>query len=75
MTVSQHAQYQDPETESDTWDSAIIHFIIYTCAFPSVNCQNVFWEKKKAYSCAALKDFLNIYIHILLNLKIEKYKN
>ncbi len=36
VTVSQHEQYQDPETEAAKWNSAIIHFIIYTCAFPTV---------------------------------------
>ncbi len=30
MTVSEHAQYQDPEPETAEWNSAIIHFIIYT---------------------------------------------
>ena len=30
VTVNQHAQYQDPETEAA--NSAIIKFIIYTCA-------------------------------------------
>ena len=29
VTVSQHAQYQDPETEAAKWNSAIIHLIIY----------------------------------------------
>lgn len=26
----QHAEYQDPETETTTWNSAVIIFIIYT---------------------------------------------
>ncbi len=39
--MSQHVQYQDPETAAAKWDVAIIHFIICTCAFPSVTCQNV----------------------------------
>lgn len=30
MTVSQHGQYQDPETETAKWNPAIIHFVIYT---------------------------------------------
>lgn len=34
MTVSQHVQYQDHETEADKWNSAIIHFLFYACAFP-----------------------------------------
>ncbi len=33
MTVSRHAQYQDPETEAAKWNSAISDFIIYACAF------------------------------------------
>ncbi len=41
VTVSQHAQYQDPETEAAKWNSAIIDFIIYTCAFLILTCQNV----------------------------------
>ncbi len=36
MTVSQHAQYQDPETEAAEWNSAIIHFTIWTCDSQSV---------------------------------------
>ncbi len=35
MTVSLRAHYQDPETEAATWNSAVIHFIIYTCAIPT----------------------------------------
>ncbi len=45
VTVSQHAQHQDPETEAAKWNSAVIHFIIYTCDFPTVSCQNVFLDK------------------------------
>lgn len=30
MTVSQHAQYQDPQTEAAKWNSLINNFIIYT---------------------------------------------
>ena len=45
VTVSQHTQYQDPETEAAKWNSAIVSFIIYTCAFPTVTCHNVFCEK------------------------------
>lgn len=36
VTASQHAQYQDPETEAAEWNWAIIHFTIDTCAFPTV---------------------------------------
>ena len=50
VTVSQRAQYQDPETEATKWNSAVINFIIYTCAFPAVTCQNVFLEK--GFCCA-----------------------
>ncbi len=32
VTVSQHAQYQDPESEATKWNSAIINLIISTCA-------------------------------------------
>lgn len=46
MTVSQHAQHQDPETEAAKWNSAIVHFITYTCDFPAVTCQNVVCMRK-----------------------------
>lgn len=39
-TVSQRL-----ETGADKWSSAIIHFIIYTSAFPSGTCQNVLCGK------------------------------
>ena len=29
---------QGPETEAAKWNSAIINFIIYTCAFPTGTC-------------------------------------
>ncbi len=45
VTVSQHEQYQDPETEAAKWNSVIINFIIHTCAFLTVTCQNIFCEK------------------------------
>lgn len=38
VTLSQNEQYQDPETDTAKWNSAIIHCIIYTCAFPNVIC-------------------------------------
>lgn len=39
MTVSQHAQNQDPEMQTTKWNSAIVlYFFIYTCAFPIVTC-------------------------------------
>lgn len=43
--MSQHATRQDPETEAARWDSAIVHFIIYICDFPTVTCQDAFTEK------------------------------
>ncbi len=33
MTVSQRAQYQDPEAKAVKWNSAMINFIIHICAF------------------------------------------
>ena len=39
VTVSQHAQYQDPETTAAKWNAASINCIIYTCGFPTVTCQ------------------------------------
>lgn len=35
VKVSQHEQYHDPETEAVKWNSAVIQFIIITCAFPT----------------------------------------
>lgn len=48
-TGSQHAEYQDPETEVDKWNSVTIHFIIYTRAFPTVTCQTVSCQ---TYTCS-----------------------
>lgn len=45
VKVSQHAQYQNPEIEAANGYSAVINFIIHTCAFPAVTGQNVFCEK------------------------------
>ncbi len=45
VTVNQHAQCYDPETEAAKWNSAIIHFIIYAGAFPTVTCRNVLCKK------------------------------
>ncbi len=39
VPVSQQELYQDPETEAAKWNSAIIDFIIYACAFPTVTWQ------------------------------------
>lgn len=41
VTMSHHAQYQEPKTEADKCSSAV-HFIIYSCVFPTVTCDNVF---------------------------------
>lgn len=35
VTMSQYVQYYDPETGAAKWNSVIIHFIIYTCDFPT----------------------------------------
>lgn len=32
-------------TEADIWNLSIINFIINTCDFPAVACQNVLYEK------------------------------
>lgn len=48
MTVRQHAQHKDSETEAATSNSAIRNCIIYTCSFPIVSCQDVLI--KNAYS-------------------------
>lgn len=45
VTASQHAQCQYSETKAVTWNSAITNSIIYTCAFTTVTCENVFSEK------------------------------
>ncbi len=57
MLVWQWAQYQDPETEAAKWNSAIIHFIIYTCAY-TVTHENVYPVEKVlpffSYYCAPI---------------------
>lgn len=37
VTVSQHPQYQGPETKAAKWNSDV-HFIIYTCASITERC-------------------------------------
>lgn len=32
---NKRAQYQDPENDTAKWNSAIVHFNIYICAFPT----------------------------------------
>lgn len=44
VTVSHHAQYQDPEIKAAQLNSAIINVIIYTI-YSTVIYQNVFCEK------------------------------
>lgn len=39
VTVNQHAQPQEPDTEAAKGNSAIIIFIVYTCAFSVVTCE------------------------------------
>lgn len=50
--VSQQAQHQDPETEAVKWNSAIIHSIIYTSAFPTVT-------RKTSYNMICLGSGIN----------------
>ncbi len=39
-TRTTNTEHQDPETEAAKWNSATIHFIIYTWPFSTVTCQN-----------------------------------
>lgn len=39
-----------PETKAGNWNSVIINFN-YTCAFPTVTCQNVFQGRKGGARC------------------------
>ena len=41
ITVSQHAQYQSPETEGAKWNSAMFNFISSTCALSPVKMSSV----------------------------------
>lgn len=45
VAVNQHKQYKEPKTEAAKRNSAYIYFVIYTCTFSEVRCQNVFSEK------------------------------
>lgn len=41
----------NPEIEAAKWNSALIYFIIYICAFPTVKCQKyIFMLKANWYS-------------------------
>lgn len=60
VTVSQRVQCQDPEPEAATWNSNIIHFIIYTCAFPPVTCQNEMSPVKKAKAASLHPSFAHL---------------
>lgn len=44
LTLSQHAQSQDPETKAAKWNSDLINFIICTCPRSAVTRQNVLCE-------------------------------
>lgn len=46
VPVNQDAQYQDQETDSAKWDSAILDVITNISAFPTVTCQHVFFVRK-----------------------------
>ena len=54
VTVSRHGQYQGPEMEAAKSNSAT-HFIICTCAFPTVTHVNVNPRKKAFYQTEYLE--------------------
>lgn len=64
MTVSQHERYQDPEIGAAKWNSAIVNCVIYTFAFPTVTCQNVFCEEQSLWELKA---------NLLAHSNLEKY--
>ncbi len=41
VTVSQHAQYQDPETKAAKWNSAIFNFYYLYLFFSTVTSRDV----------------------------------
>lgn len=43
-----------PEAEESKWNSAVVHLIIYTCAFPAATRQRVFREEKGLLSKVTL---------------------
>lgn len=43
-----------PEAEESKWNSAAVHLIIYTCAFPAATRQRVFREEKGLLSKVTL---------------------
>lgn len=47
--MSQHVRYQDPETEADKWNPASINVVIYSWAFHTATCQNVFYMVLNVY--------------------------
>lgn len=58
MTLSQHAQYSDLESEAAEWNSTIIDFIIYTCAFSNVS-KHIWWRKPiSEAACPKLSGYL-----------------
>ena len=48
-------------SEAAKWNSAIFHFIIYTCVFPIVKSQNVFWHLSEYLVLFFLVVLLSIY--------------
>ncbi len=53
---SVHASMQqDAETEAAKWNAVIVNFIIYTCVFPTVKCQNVLYHTNTISHLLSLK--------------------
>ena len=71
VRVSQHAQYQEPETEATEWNSAIIYFTIYTCAFTTVMCQNVSCGKR-LYTSVQKASILHSFVGFKLLFPLRK---
>lgn len=42
-----HAQYQDPEIKTATWNSALIHFVLHSGAIPPLSSWHCKKKKKK----------------------------
>ncbi len=63
VPVRQQARHQDPETEAAKWNSTIFNFVIYTCALPTVTCQNCFFPtvtcEKKVF-CINERDWTTV---------------
>lgn len=69
MTVSQHERYQDPEIGAAKWNSAIVNCVIYTFAFPTVTCQNVFCEEQSLWELKLTYWHIVIWKNIILACK------